>query len=435
MRRIRASAALACLLLAWAPGAASAVEWGGLLYNISTPAYSLSSEELNLLQEDDLTLWLETELNPRMSLTAQGSLVYRIDGLEPLQQLLFPNLDFLWFQGQFPVGDASLLQLNLGRFAAFDFSRLLFDDILDGARLSWRTARANLTLSVGYLGLQLQEISTVSMSAADANNASIWAPPRLLEMLEIELPGLFAGQDLLVSVAAQQDFRSRSGLLQPGDTIEVLNDGGRLSTEYLGVAVRGQVTGALYYDLFGYLETGRTLSYIDGVYQYAWMISGLAGAGLRFFQEAWLSSRAELRLLWSSGDADYNTFLEGNRAGLATMFVGVSRPELAVLFSPSLGNLVLAEASWSVKPAEMLQTLLKATSFLRPTLGPVSDYRVDPASSSRYLGTELDAAARLRPFSDLGLAFTAGVFLPSAAFRPEYSKPVVGGRFELSFTF
>ena len=212
--------------------------------------------------------------------------------------------------------------------------------------------------------------------------------------------------------------------------------GGRLSTEYLGAAVRGRITASLYYDLFGYLGTGRTLSYIDGAYQYAWILSGLAGASLRFFRESWLSSRAELRVILATGDRDYDpTFVEGNRAGLATMFVGISQPELAVLFSPRLGNLVLAEASWSLKPAAVLQTLLKATCFLRPSLGPVSDARIDPASSSAYLGTELDGVARLRPFSDLGLAFTAGVFLPGGAFRSDFRQPELGGRVELSFSF
>ena len=78
---------------------------------------------------------------------------------------------------------------------------------------------------------------------------------------------------------------------------------------------------------------------------------------------------------------------------------------------------------------------MKATFFLRPTLGPISDARVDPASSSRYLGTEIDAVARLRLFSDLGLAFTAGAFLPGGAFQAGYREADFGGRVELSFSF
>ena len=50
------------------------------------------------------------------------------------------------------------------------------------------------------------------------------------------------------------------------------------------------------------------------------------------------------------------SFIEGNRDGLATVFTTISQPELALLFSPRLGNLVLAEASYSLKPAAVLQT-------------------------------------------------------------------------------
>jgi hypothetical protein len=96
---------------------------------------------------------------------------------------------------------------------------------------------------------------------------------------------------------------------------------------------------------------------------------------------------------------------------------------------------MLAQASYSLKPAAVLQTMLKATLFLRPSLGPISDPRVDPASSSRYLGTEIDLIARLRLFSDLGLAFTAGAFLPGGAFQASYQEADFGGRVELSFSF
>jgi hypothetical protein len=200
--------------------------------------------------------------------------------------------------------------------------------------------------------------------------------------------------------------------------------------------LRGPLAGALYYDLFGYFGTGRMLSYIGGAYSYEWVVSGLLGGGLRYFREQWLSSSAELRLLLATGDEDFATsFIEGNRDGLATAFSTISQPELGLLFSPRLGNLILAEASYSLKPAAVLQTLLKATLFLRPVLGAVSDARVDSASSSRYLGTEIDLVARLRLFSDLGLAFTAAAFLPGSAFQAVYREPDFGGRIELSFSF
>jgi hypothetical protein len=333
-----------------------------------------------------------------------------------------------------------VLELNLGRFRAVDFSALLFADNLDGGQATWSSAGANLSLTVGFLGLQLMPVTTVSLSWADVSNDTIWGPPRLLEMLQVEVPELFGRQTLTAALIAQQDLRSEDQLLQEGDVVPVAGQGGHLSTEYLGIGLRGPLAASLYYELFAYLGTGRMLSYIDAdsVYRYQWMLSGLFGAGLQYYREQWLSSRAELRLLLATGDEDYaDSFLEGNSAGLATTFTTVSRPEPNLLFNPRLGNLVTAEASYSIKPAGFLQTLLKASFFLRPTLGMVSDGRVEaaPASSSRYLGTELDLVARFRLFSDLGLAFTAGVFLPGPAFAAAFREPDFGGRIELSFSF
>jgi hypothetical protein len=408
----------------------SAIEWGGTLYNTTTPTYSASSQDWSFEQKDILALWLDAELNPRLSLTVQGSYTYAQD-----RPYLF-DVDILKLQGRFPLRDSSVLELSLGRFRGVDFTALLLNDNLDGAQVSWRTARANLSLTVGFLGLELKPVSTVSMSWADANSTSLLAPPRLLEMLQVELPELLGRQSLLVALVAQQDLRSKDVLLPEGPSLEYSNRGGRLSTEYLGASLRGSLTGALYYDLFGYLGTGRMLSYIGGAYSYEWILSGLVGGGVRYFREQWLSSNLELRLLLATGDKDFaDSFIEGNRSGLATVFQGISQPELTLLFSPRLGNLVLAEASYSLKPAAAYQTILRGIFFLRPTLGPISDPAVDPASSSPYIGTEIDLTTRLRLFSDLGLAYTAGVFLPGGAIQSVYREPDFGGRLELSFSY
>jgi hypothetical protein len=309
------------------------------------------------------------------------------------------------------------------------------DAAVDGVQVSWRGPRLNASLAAAFTGLQLTPVSPVSMSWADINTTSLLAPPRLLELLELRFPELFKRQDLLVSVLAQQDLRSQAVLLQAGDTVEVAGQGGRLSTEYLGVALRGPLGSLFYYDAFAYLGTGRMLSYIDGAYSYEWMLTALGGGGVRYFREQWLHSRAELRFLLASGDADFADFFEGNRDGLATTFVTISRQDLALLFSPRLGNLALLSLSYSVKPLEMLQTGLSATLFLRPTAGPISDSRIDPASDSIYLGSEIDATANLRPFSDLGTALSLGLFMPGGAFRASEQDPQFRGKLEISLSF
>jgi hypothetical protein len=166
------------------------------------------------------------------------------------------------------------------------------------------------------------------------------------------------------------------------------------------------------------------------------MVSVLAGASLRWFREDLSYSRAELKLLFASGDADFETFLEGNREELATAFQPVSRPELALVFSPALSNLAVLEASYSIKPAANLQTLIKAIAFMRPAAAPVSDSRIDAAADALYLGSEVDLTVRWRPYSDLGLACSAGLFLPAdAAFLASDPDPELEGRIEISFSF
>ena len=197
----------------------------------------------------------------------------------------------------------------------------------------------------------------------------------------------------------------------------------------------GTLAASLYYELFGFFGTGKSLSYIEGEYQYKWIVSTLLGASLRYFREELLNTRAELRLLFASGDEDFaHSVIEGNREGMATVFVPISNRDQALVFSPRLANLVFLEASYSIKPLPKLQTQVKGIVFLRPTTGPVSDTRV--TEDSIYLGSEIDTVATFRPFSDLGMALSLGLFFPGHdAFGAAYQDPQFRGRAEISFSF
>jgi hypothetical protein len=427
MKRLASCLAL-CFLLTAAAIPIAAFDWGGTLDNATRFTYS---GEALWYQEDKLALWLETDPGRLLQVVAQGSYTFTIE-----RPYLF-DVDLLVLQGEFHLGNErqSVLGFRAGRFPVSDFSCLVLDDNVDGIEGLWRSQRGNLSLMVGYTGLQLAPVSTIEMSWEDVNNSSLLAPPRLIEMLKLELPQLFWRQDLLVSLLLQQDLRSQDDLLQPGPSLEVSGQGGRLSTEYLGVSARGPLARAVYYDLFAYLGTGRTLSYIGGEYSYEWIVSGLFGGSLRIFFEDRLQPLAEVRFILSTGDKDSASFVEGNREGLSTQFVPISEAELALLFSPELGNLALGQFCLSIKPAPVVQTILTGTAFFRTTAGPVSDDRIDPSVSSAYLGSETDLVTRYRPFSDLGLALSAGVFMPGGAFRPEYRELEFRALLEISFSF
>jgi hypothetical protein len=429
---------LICPLLLLAALTGSAYDFGGKIDNATSP--SLSAGNVNLLQEDVLALWYETGLGETLKLTVQGSFTFpytysfsaESGDLTPTP---FWNLDLLTLQGEKLLEGGLRRSASLGRFRAADFSGYLLADTLDGFEVGWQQARFNASFLAATTALQFQPYTSVKMSLSDEADtfytkddplSDKLAPPRLIALLELEFPELIGRRDLLLAMAFQQDLR---------DPDELPATQGRLTTQYVGAGLRGTVAPALYCDFFAYLGTGSMLSG-SGLTEYAGIASALAGASLRWFREDLLNSRAGLKLLFASGDEDFATFLEGNIDGLATAFQPISRPELALVFSPTLSNLGVLEASYSIKPAASLQLLIKGLAFLRPTSAPVSDGRVDAASDALYLGSEIDLAVRWRPYSDLGLACTVGLFLPGQeAFSATYQDPELEGRVELSFSF
>ena len=429
---------LMCVLLLSAL-TGSAYDFGGKLDNATSP--SLSAGNVNLLQEDVLALWYETGLlDETLKLTVQGSFTFPYNYSFSAEsgdsgQTPFLNLDLLTVQGEKLLANGLRRSTTLGRFRATDFSGYLLADTLDGLEVGWQQARFNASFLAGTTALQFQPYSSVKMSLSDEADtfyteddplADKLAPPRLIALLELEFPELIGRRDLLIALAVQQDLR---------DPDDLPATQGRLTTQYVGVGMRGAMAPALYCDLFAYLGTGSMLSG-SGILEYAGIASALAGGTLRWFREDLLNSRAGLKLLFASGDEDFATFLEGNIDGLATAFQPISRPELALVFSPTLSNLGVLEASYSIKPADSLQLLIKGLAFLRPTSAPVSDGRVDAASDALYLGSEVDLAVRWRPLSDLGLACSAGVFLPGGeAFSASYQDPELEGRIEISVSF
>jgi len=427
---------LILVLLAGVSLSSFAIDFGGTIDNSTSVAYTLKDSNANLFQKDRIALWLVSEFTPSLKLSIQGSFTYTYEEPRPEFPYL-PNLDFLTLQGSFPLVKqrTSLLSYTVGRFGLTDFSGLVLSDGIDGFKLDWNTWLANTSLAVGYSGLQFDQSSTINISWADFNNNELLAPPRMIGLLAAEFPEVFVKQSLFAAFLMQQDFRPNNEILPEGPGIEVTGQGGRLSTQYLGVGLNGRIMPSLYYQAFAYVGTGKSLSYIDSEYQYAWILSTIVGTAVRYFNEELMFTRAELRLLFASGDADFNqSVIEGNREGLATVFVPISSKDLALVFSPRLANLVLLEASYSIKPLDFLQTLVKGIVFLRPTTGPISDLRVD--GDSIYLGSEIDAVARFRPFSDLGLALSFGLFFPGQeAFTASERDPEFRGRLEISFSF
>jgi hypothetical protein len=418
-----------CLLLAITPlSSLSAYDWGGTIDNSTSVTYAGSDQ---WLQEDKLALWFSTPLGQSLELTIQGSYTFSYQQPSLIEHIL--DIDLLQLQGAFLLGQnkSSQLTFRLGRFKSSDITSLVLDDNIDGIEVGWITGVANTFVSLGYTGLQWERVSTISITRADKTDSDDLAPLRLVGSLQAQFPELFLRQDLFASLLFQQDLRPE------GDNFAVDGNGGTISSQYFGLGITGPILPSLYHNTFTYISTGSVPSDIAGIPEYAPIFSFLSGFTLRYFIEEFFSSKAELRLLVSSGDEDFtvvpNGYYEGNTNERANVFVPISRQQLAVAFSPRLGNLVVLDASYSLKPNRYIQTSFRGAMFLRPTSGPIMDARtVDP--DSKYLGTELDGIVNIRPSSDLGASLSLGLFFPmEGAFLTQ--ELLIKGQLEISFSF
>ncbi len=446
MRNLAAAIGLALL----GPAALGAldIDFGGTIDNYSSlpvtvaPASTIYAPD----QRDKAGIWMELHASPAFSLSAAGSYNYT------LQVPYLFNVDYLKADWRIiPQLDATF-----GRFVFTDFSGHVLNHTLDGALVTLELPVARISAAAGYSGLEFKPLSLILMSRsdnADQTNSSVYlAAPRLIEKLEVLFPSLFTRVDLNISVILQQDLRSSSQLIQAGEQNQVVSglNGGSLTTEYFGLGLSGPIVSSFYYSAFFYWNAGSTLSYLADSgsttgfsYQYAPIHAWIGGIGLRYYSEEALASRVEFQAIVSSGDSDSTSYLEGNTAGASATFVPISQEVIGLAFTPQFGNLILVDASYSFKPLansetvwRNLQLMAKVFAFFRPTTGAISQPGLSSGSGDFYLGTEPDIVVSFRPFGELGVVVSTGVFFPNTnAFSGSAASPTVVGRIEFSMSF
>ncbi|MCK5198114.1 MAG: hypothetical protein KAR21_07175, partial [Spirochaetales bacterium] len=309
-----------------------------------------------------------------------------------------------------------------------------------------------ISAKAGYTSVLSHESSNIEMTAGDQNGVYFnnffddFAQPRIVGGVGAFFPDLYLHQDLKAGVWAQIDRRIDSNLIRVDSPVPS-GLGGKLDTQYFGLVLSGPLVSSLFYDSFAWLGTGRTLSYIDNTYSYEPIVSFLGSLGLRYYMKDFLYSRISFRFLYASGDDDYtSSFTEGNTEGNATNFIPISKKSMALVFSPQLGNILFTQISYSLKPfsnsgnraLKNIQLELTDINFFRSTTGQISESGINPSSTSLYLGTEIDGTVNFRPFSDLGVSLTGGVFIPAngedEAFLDSRDVEYLG-RLGLSFSF
>mgnify|MGYP006303492061 CR=1 FL=1 len=145
--------------------------------------------------------------------------------------------------------------------------------------------------------------------------------------------------------------------------------------------------------------------------------------------------------------SDLASFYEDSRTETPSLFIPVTAKPLTFVLAPTLGNMMVIGASYSLKPlsfmegsvfADNLQAAIKLGVIARHKSGPASVSVPNTDSDKNYLGSEVDVSLSFRPFSDLGVSLTGGVFLPNMSDGGPYDAPNASGavtKVEISASF
>ena len=328
---------------------------------------------------------------------------------------VFANLDLARMDGLHPfvLGESSVLRTRSGRFRVADPSTFVINAPVDGLSVRLEYPAVRMELTGAYTGLQLNPVSNVRMTQADLleenDDSATFAPPRAVGIVAIEFPELFARQTVSAAVIGQYDLR------------DAANSQETLSSGYAVFGIRGPLFGGLYHDVFGiatqgmWEQGGQSESYFGY----------LGSARLRLFLPDFFASRVSLQAVYSSQDDGDDSVAFENR------YRPISRNRVGTAVSVALENLLYGELSYSLRPfvrsdslqAQRVQVQLAGRTYFTTSDRPAAlDPRTEGGSTypgfeadptGRHIGTEGVVRLNARPFSDLGLGATVGLFVPT----------------------
>jgi hypothetical protein len=339
-----------------------------------------------------------------------------------------------------PGEGMSAFVFDAGRFDFSDPSGYILTSPADGFSFQFKYPAIEVAFRSAYTGLLFLKGSTtvspvIAMSLADkariSDGTDLTGSPRFIAQVDLSLPKFF-GQAIDFSCISQNDLNPDSSLVSAGTSTYQSGMGGRVNTQYFELKSSGSIV-VVDYDAFFAYGSGTTLTWLTGSsgssYQYCPISSYLAGLKaslpLNDLPAPLALSSAALSLLYASGDRNASSAIEGNTSSIYAAFTPITSPTLGAVFSPSISNLLLGELSFTTSPTignYTVNSSAKLLSFFRPTTGPISEDGIDSTSISPYLGTEMDISLSTGLFSDFGLSFVGGAFLPGDAFAPSYKS-------------
>lgn len=440
--------AVCATVLLWISGPVSAFDWGGSIFSYGSTTQDIETE---WFAEGRTALWLDAPIGQRYALFSQAG----FRALTDPEYVL--DLDLLYLNGVSPIGDYAAVGVDLGRIVLQEFSGLAFEHRGDGALLSLFTRRAVMRIGGVYSGFLLKANNDVQMSildiVEDRDDDEYFAPRRIVGLAELQFIEPLPRTDVTVAFVVQQDLRDGNDLIREGETERDDTRGGLVDTRYLLFGVDGALGSRWFYQLAGGLQFGRTLSYVtdpsdQSSYQYRDILAYIASAQMIHYSDGPRAARLGLRLLYSSGDRDYESLLEGNRSGDATQYRAVAAAPVGMVASAAPGNLMAAGVDYSLRPfgvgahsrlAKLQSGVSALTLFRAEDAGPVDIAGVDRDGNGRYLGTEMGVSLVYRPFYDLAFGLAGAVLLPNQAsggpIEPDWRDPRYKVQLEASLSF
>ena len=412
-RRITAASILSICLMFGFGSSVSALdwEWGGEIDNLT--GY-LSDDGGEVTQADRLSLWFEAEKKrgpSTLGLHARASYLFTNERAYLL------DLDELSFTGSFPgvLGQSSMVQTDVGRFAFSDPTGYILMHTADGARLNFLFPRVHLKADAAYTGLLLNPSSDIRISSVDLSEqadeeGNSFGPERFF--VQGQLNFIDPGKRLLNWVffgLAQFDLREAEA---GEETID---------SQYWGTLLSYKFGRFLFHDAFLIVGTSQISSVEDTE-----KLSLLTGFTSRYLRKDWLDSRFSLYGLAATPDAPVEDIDIGFDMPFGlSKFRSMNKPSLGLVVDPTLDSLLYAGTSYSLRPFINGSSVLMQR--LRPSLGGRVYFRIyewnadwmdlDGDTDSWFVGTEYDAGFTWDLTSDISTGLTGAVFIPGSAWN------------------
>ncbi|MFP4483334.1 MAG: hypothetical protein ACLFO1_00620 [Spirochaetaceae bacterium] len=402
-------------------------------YGADVTTTSRIETEEDFFNRDTLLLWTEVPLGRNHLFQARGGYAFSTE--LPAELVL----NRFVIQGDYnPTADTRLIT-QLGRIGLSTPSGMVFNHDVDGGSLRIQAPGATTRFGMGYTGFLFGPASQILVSIADTQVSTTdtfaLATPRVVGTAEVTLSDLIPRQEITLAGTFQEDLRPvmdpaklNTPLISPNDTDVPTDAGGPVDTQYVTLGINGGIASGLFYEAWGTYNAGSMLTLTEDPdtnvesYRPTPIRAFAAAAGLTYFRPQLLSLRVNGKFTYTSGDADHDSYFEGNTEGPSNLYQPINAAVASIAFAPRLGNIMYGELHLGVRPFGSVQSRflrnLGVSSgvyvFARSTEGAVSATGVGTGPGSNYLGTEVDANVTYRPFSDLGLGVGVGTFFPNS---------------------